>query len=313
MILTVGVDVGASKIAAAVVDPCGTVLERRQVPTPAHDVHALLDVLVAVVRDVSGEHEPPAVGLGVAAFVDVTRSKVLSAPNLPWRDLPLRRVLEDRLGLPVVVENDGNCAVWGEFRFGAGAGVQDVLLVTVGTGVGGGIIASGRLQRGAHGVAAEIGHLRLVPDGRACGCGARGCLEAYGSGTALARGAREAAQTDPSSGPLLALAGSPDLITAELVSRLAAQGDPFSIARLTSLGQRLGEGLASLAAILDPEVVLVGGGVSAAGELLLAPLRAAFVAHHPGRDARPLSEVRLAHLGTWAGVVGAADLAREAS
>jgi glucokinase len=237
---------------------------------------------------------------------------VLFAPNLAWRDLDLKADLEATLGLPVVVENDANAAAWGEFQFGAGHDVDDLLLVTVGTGVGGGVVLDGSLYRGAFGVGAEIGHMRVVPDGVRCGCGNRGCFEMYSSGSALVREARAAARA----GSLLAAdlldraGGDVEAITGPLITEAAWAGDPFAVEQLAAVGRWLGEGIASLAAVLDPAVVVVGGGVSAADELLLDPVRRAFAAQLTGRGHRPMLEIRKSRLGNQAGLIGAADLTR---
>ena len=309
---TIGVDVGGTKIAAGVVDEGGVVLAEQRVESPARDAHAIEEAIATLVARLRAEHEVAAVGVGAAGYVDRTRSVVLFAPNLAWREVALRAGLETRIGLPVVVENDANAAAWGEFAFGAGEDIDDLLLLTVGTGVGGGIVLDGHLHRGAFGVAAEVGHLRIVPDGRLCGCGNHGCFEQYASGTALVRGARDEAI----GGSLLArdlldrAGGDPARITGPLITEAARDGDPFAIAQFATLGRWLGEGLASLADVLDPAVAVIGGGVSAAGDLLLTPIREAFLGQVSGRGHRPLLEVRPALLGNRAGMIGAADLAR---
>src|SRR6476620_7993297 len=192
--LAVGIDVGGTKIAGGVVDEAGKILATARRVSPATDTDAIEKNIEDLVAELRGSHDIEAVGIGAAGFVDSRRSTVLFAPNLAWRDEPLRSDLEKRIDLPVVVENDANAAAWGEFTFGAGEDVQDTLLVTVGTGVGGGIVLNGQLHRGAFGVAAEIGHMRVVPDGRICGCGNKGCWEQYASGTALVRDTREQAR-----------------------------------------------------------------------------------------------------------------------
>ncbi len=312
MSLTIGIDVGGTKILGGVVDEEGNVLEELRVVSPATDVAAIEEAITRLVVDLTGRHRVEAVGVGAAGYIDKARSVVMFAPNLAWRDLDLRAELEARVGLPVVVENDANAAAWGEFRYGAGEDVDDLLLVTVGTGVGGGVVLDGLLHRGAFGVGGEIGHMRVVPDGILCGCGNRGCLESYGSGSALVREARAAA----SAGSLLArdlldrAGGDPAAITGPLVTEGAQAGDPFCVEQLVVLGTWLGDGIASLAAVLDPAVVVIGGGVSAAGDLLLDPIRTAFGRQLTGRGHRPLAEIRLARLGNRAGLIGAADLAR---
>jgi glucokinase len=310
--LTVGVDVGGTKIAGGVVDERGRILATARRVSPATDTDAIEQNIEDLVDELRASHDITAVGVGAAGFVDSTRSTVLFAPNLAWRDEPLRTDLEKRIGLPVVIENDANAAAWGEFTFGAGEDVTDSLLVTVGTGVGGGMVLNGELHRGAFGVAAEIGHMRVVPGGRICGCGNRGCWEQYASGTALVRDTREQARQ----GSLIARSlvdragGSVEKITGPLITEAARDGDPFAREQLAALGTWLGEGIASLAAILDPAVVVIGGGVSEAGDLLLEPVRAHFNANLTGRNYRPRLEIRAALLGNKAGMIGAADLAR---
>ena len=312
MTLACGIDVGGTKIAGGVVDLDGTVLEELRDESPATDADAIETAIGSLVSQLSQRHRIEAVGVGAAGYIDKSRSVVMFAPNLAWRDLDLKADLEKRLELPVVVENDANAAAWGEFRYGAGADVDDLLLVTVGTGVGGGVVLDGSLYRGAFGVGAEVGHMRVVPDGILCGCGNHGCLEVYGSGTALVREARAAAR----GGSLLArelldrAGGDADAITGPLVTEVAREGDAFARELLADLGKWLGEGIASLTAVLDPAVVVIGGGVSAADELLLDPIRAAFAAQLTGRGHRPMLDIRRATLGNRAGLIGAADLAR---
>ena len=312
MTLTCGVDVGGTKIAAGVVDAEGNVLDELRVTSPATDAEEIEDAIAGLVARFRLRHEVTAVGVGAAGYVDKRRATVMFAPNLAWRDVDLKADLEERVGLPVVVENDANAAAWGEFRFGAGADVNDLLLVTVGTGIGGGIVLDGELHRGAFGIGAEIGHMRVVPDGRLCGCGNHGCWEQYGSGTALVRDTREAVAGGslPAKGLLDRAEGDAGRITGPLITEAAQAGDRFATERLSVLGRWIGEGIASLAAVLDPAVAVIGGGVSAAGDLLLVPIRQAFESSLPGRGYRPTAEVRLATLGNRAGVIGAADLAR---
>lgn len=312
MSLACGIDVGGTKISGGVVDDEGSVLEELRVVSPAADVEAIEDAITTLVTRLRARHDIAAVGVGAAGYVDKSRSVVMFAPNIAWRDVDLKAELEERIHLPVVVENDANAAAWAEFTFGAGHDVDDFLMVAVGTGVGGGVVLDGELYRGAFGVGAEIGHMRVVPDGILCGCGNRGCLEQYASGTALVREVRSAAR----GGSLLAAdlvaraGGDPDQITGPLVTEAARAGDPFAVEQLASLGRWLGEGIASLTAVLDPAVVVLGGGVSEAGDLLLGPVRAAFASQLTGRGHRPVLDIRRARLGNRAGLIGAADLAR---
>jgi glucokinase len=310
MTLAVGVDIGGTKIAAGLVSEAGEILSSTQAPTPQDSAHIPATVAELVER-LTGEEDASGVGIGAAGFTSADRATVLFAPNISWVDVPLATQVSALVGLPVVVENDANAAAWGEFRFGAGEDTDDLLLVTVGTGIGGGIVHRGQLFRGGFGIAAEIGHMRLVPDGILCGCGQHGCFEKYASGSALVRDAHErVANHDARGAALAALADGPDGITGPAITTLAREGDPLAIDLLADLGRWLGEGIAVLTTILDPSVIAIGGGVGAAGELLLDPVVEAFREHLPARAHRPEAAVRLAALGNEAGIIGAADLAR---
>ena len=237
---------------------------------------------------------------------------MLFAPNLAWRDEPLRESLEDKVGLPVFVENDANASLWAESRFGAARGYRDVFLIAVGTGIGASMMIGGDVYRGRYGIAGEPGHYRVVPDGRLCGCGNRGCWERYASGSALVAEAREFARRSPEAAlRLLQLGGgTPEGIAGPQVTQAAREGDPAALRCFQIVGGWLGQGMADLAAILDPGCFVIGGGVSDAGNLLLDPARWAYERALPGRGYRDVADVRLAELGADAGVVGAADLAR---
>jgi glucokinase len=314
-VLTVGVDIGGTKVAAGVVAENGRVLARKLADTPSRSKspQAVEDTIVEVVLDLASEYSIHAVGIGAAGFVDASRSSVLFAPHLSWRHEPLREAVRRRLDVPVVVENDANAAAWAEFRYGAGRGETHLVCVTLGTGIGGAIVEDGRVQRGRYGVAGEFGHMQVVPSGHRCECGNRGCWEQYASGNALVREARE-----------LATAGSPVVqglleradhevsrITGPLVTDAAREGDPVAVELFDEVGRWLGVGLANLAAAFDPGAFVVGGGVSDAGELLLAPAREAYRRQLPGRGFRPEARVLCAEMGNDAGLVGAADLARQ--
>lgn len=318
MSLTIGVDIGGTKIAGGVVDADGAMLARSRKETQ-RDPREVVATIVDVVRDLvtTAERENlgvvEAVGLGAPGFVDETRSIVRFAPNIDWTEEPLAAAVASACGLPVVVENDANAAAWGEFRFGAGRDAHDLVAVTVGTGIGGGIVLSDKLQRGAFGMAAEFGHLVRVPDGRLCGCGKRGCWEQYASGNALLRKARElAAERRHEAHTLLSFGdGTPEGVTGQHITDAARAGDPVALEAFSRIGRWLGTGLADVAALLDPAIFVIGGGVSEAGELLLAPTRAAFAGALVAGDHRPHAQVVAAELGNDAGLVGAADLARD--
>jgi glucokinase len=313
----IGVDVGGTLVKAGLVDDAGHVAASMSRPTPSTSAARVAEVIAALVEELRDQSEAmgkpvEAVGLGAAGFVDADRATVLFAPNLAWRHEPLRDAVSSRVGLPVVVENDANAMAWGEYRYGAGRGVEDLVCVTIGTGIGGGIVQNGRLTRGAYGVAAEFGHLRVIPDGRRCGCGNRGCWEQYCSARALVREARDLALVTPgAAGRMLELAEDEiDNITGEIVTAAGREGDPAALDCFEQIGGWLGTGLAQVVALLDPARCIVGGGVIAAGDLLLGPARAAFEQALTGAGHRPVAEIVPASLGNDAGIVGAADLAR---
>jgi len=315
MPLAIGVDIGGTKVAAGVVDDEGNVIDLIRRPTPGHNVAETEDVIAEVVAELSARHEVIAVGIGAAGWIAADRATVLFSPHLAWRNEPLRDALAEAIGVPVVVENDANAAAWAEYRFGAARDARIAVMVTLGTGIGGGLVVSGVLYRGAFGVGCEYGHMTVVPDGRRCACGNRGCWEMYASGTALARDARELAAIAPVSAHRLMLLadGDPDRLTGPLVTQAAREGDPAAVEIYTAMGRWLGRGLANLAAVIDPTMFVIGGGVSEAGDLLLVPAQQAFVEGLTGRGFRPVADIRLAELGPEAGLVGAADLARRRS
>jgi glucokinase len=312
MSLTIGVDVGGTKIAAGVVDEKGSILEMVKRPTPAANASATIDVLSDAVNELLTVHDVEAVGIGAAGFVEESRSAVMFAPNLAWREEPVARKVEERISKPVIVENDANAAAWAETRLGAGRGHDHVILITIGTGIGAGVVLNGELYRGRFGMAGEPGHTRVVPHGRLCGCGNRGCWEQYASGSALVAEAREFAQRSPGAAVrLLQLAGgNPEGITGPAVMTAAREGDAAALRCFENLGDWLGGGLANLAAILDPGCFVLGGGVSVAGDLFLDRVRSAFDDGLTGRLFRPHAPIVLAELGPDAGLIGAADLAR---
>jgi len=315
---SIGIDVGGTKILAGLVDADGRVVHQARRQSARNDPTSVLNTICEVVTELgdASEDDVVAVGLGIAGPVDAERSTVFYAPNLGWPQVPVRDLLTDRVGLPVIVENDGNAAAWGEFVAGAGTNVKDLTVITVGTGIGGGIIINGELLRGAHGAAGEIGHMNAVPNGRPCGCGRNGCWEQYASGNALVREARTlAAERRQEAGLLLSLGdGTPEGVQGVHVTAAAREGDPVAQEAFAVVGTWLGRGLADLSSILDPGAFVIGGGVSEAGDLLLNSARATLAEKLTvGRSRRPIPEVRLATLGNEAGLIGAAALAATAA
>jgi len=304
------IDIGGTKIAAGVVAEDGTILDRTRVPTPPDDESATLAALLAVVDELwAGNPGVEAIGVGAAGLVEWPGGIARWAPHNTYRRLELRRLLHERTGLPTIVDNDANAAALAEARFGAGVGGGDLVLVNVGTGIGGGLVLGGRLDHGQHGFAGELGHLIVDPDGDLCACGNHGCLEAMASGTTLGRLGREAAAADPGGrlAALAAAAGGP--VTGEVVFAAAGEGDKAALALFERIGYWLGVGIASLVTIFDPDLVVVGGGVAATGELLLTPARTSFERYVHGRVHRDLPPVVPGRLGPDAGLVGAAALA----
>jgi len=290
--VVIGVDVGGTNVLAGVVTPDGRVVSSVQQQTPHRNKHPRVveDTIARAVRELSAERPALAVGVGAAGFVDTSGSTVAFSPHLSWRNEPLRAALEARLGVPVTVDNDANTTARAECRFGAGVGHAQVLCITLGTGIGGALVVDAAVFRGAHGMAGEFGHMQVVPGGRVCECGNRGCWEQYVSGNALARAAAAT--------------------TGLAVVEAARAGEASAVELLAEAGAWLGTGLASLCAAFDPELIVVGGGLSQAGDLLLDPARAALLRNLTGRGYRPEPAVLPAALGVDAGLIGAADLAR---
>ena len=308
---TIGVDLGGTKLLAGSVDPDLRVHHRTQRTVAGLDQRSLLDVAVDAVREireaVGGEVE--AVGFGIPVLMDQRTGIAVVGINTPLANIAFGDVMTERLGLPVFVDNDGNAAAIAEHRAGAARGASEVVLMTLGTGIGGGLILGGKPYRGGIGAAGELGHIVIEFDGRPCqgNCPNHGCIEAYASGTALAREAQRIAGERPESGMAKALADGLEL-AGPLVTELAHDGDAAAIEAIELIGTRLGVAIASLVNIFNPEVVVIGGGVIAAGELLLDPARAEFTS----RVLPVLSDaVRIvpARFGVEAGMVGAATLA----
>lgn len=313
-LLTVGVDIGGTTVRAGVVDEQGAVLDTTRRGTPV-DEAALDDVVAGVVEELMCGHDIAAVGLAVAGFVPTDRRCVLFAPHLPWRAAPVAERLRARIGRPVFLEHDANAAAIAEHRFGAARGSGVAVLVALGTGIGAGLLLDGAVFRGAHGVAPELGHLRVVPDGRPCSCGKYGCWERYCSGTALAATAVELLARSPGRSTVLArqAAGDPGAVTGRRVAVAARDGDPVARQAMAELAKWLGEGLALVADAYDPEVIVIAGGVSESAPLFLDDAREHYARVLTGAGHRPLARVRPAQLGEESAIVGAATLAREAA
>jgi glucokinase len=313
--VAIGLDVGGTSVRAGVVDQLGSLLDTTRVGTPS-DENALEDAIAAVIEELRNRHEDVvAVGLAVAGFVTRDRRSVMFAPHLAWRDAPVADRIAKRVGLPVTLEHDANAATVAEHRFGAARGARVAALVALGTGIGAGLLLDGRLYRGAYGVAPELGHLCVVPGGRACPCGKYGCWERYCSGTALAATAVELLARHPGRSTVLAreTAGDPGSVTGRRVANAARDGDPIAQRAVAELAKWLGEGLALVADVFDPEIMVIGGGVAESAPLFMDEAREHYAASITGARRRPLARIRTTQLGDDTAIVGAATLALEAA
>jgi glucokinase len=307
--VVVGVDIGGTKVLAGVVDEHGRVSGTALRTTPGRRVVTaqVEDALVEAILDSAGGRPLAGVGVAAAGFVDSLGGRVMFAPHLPWQGEPLRELLQDRLGCPVALDNDANCAARAEAHHGAARGAASALMITMGTGIGGAVLLDGHVLRGANGMAGEFGHMQVVPDGQACECGKKGCWEQYSSGNALVRNARVLMAEQPSVLEEMS-GGNPERVTGPMVTSAAEEGDLVARAAFATVGEWLGVGVANLVAAFDPEVVVIGGGVSAAGDKLLDPARSALQRNLVGAAHRVVPELVAAELGPQAGMIGAALL-----
>jgi glucokinase len=308
---TFGVDLGGTNLRVALVDPDGTVVDERRVDTP-NTLDEIVDRITGAVRAFAPlRAEARALGVGAAGMVD-HEGTIHYSPNVPaFLHAPVQARLEDAVGLPTVVDNDANVAVVAELVHGAARGCTEVLLITLGTGVGGGVVTRGEVLRGAHGFGTEVGHFQVDPNGPLCACGQRGHWEALASGTALGALGREWAAAGAAPSVLSEVGGAIDDITGVLVGDVAQAGAEDAVAIVDEYARQVAIGLVGLVNIFDPERVVVSGGLVELGDVLLGPIRAAFDGRIEGAAHRPAVPIVAAELGGQAGVVGAAVLARE--
>jgi glucokinase len=309
-VLTIGVDIGGTNVRAAVVNSKGDDVAREWAASPPDDWPTMREQVLALVAMLRAEHDVAAVGIGAAGMVD--RDGVIHyAPNVPgFLGTPVQAEIAAATGLPTVVDNDANAAAWGELTHGAARGVQDALVITLGTGIGGGIVSDGRVLQGAHGFAAEVGHFTVDPDGPLCACGEVGHWEAVASGTALGRMAREAARLGDAPAILKAAGGDPESVRGTHVTEAGRAGAPDALALIDRYAAAVALGFVGLANILDPEIIVVSGGLVEEGDLLLGPVRTFFDGHVEGARYRPTPSIVAAELGGRAGTIGAAAMAR---
>ena len=311
----VGIDIGGTKIAGALVDVSGAILKELRVPSPIDDSSQMIEAIAEVIGQLTKDSRVVGVGVAAAGFLSADREIMYHAPNIAaWRNEPLKSRIESKTSFPVLLENDANAAGWAEFRFGAGKDVQSMIMLTVGTGVGGAIISDGKLLKGGFGIGGELGHVLSVPGGRLCGCGLNGCLETYASGTALLFAARKLASSGEAKGKRLQeLAAIEGELTGEMVYQAIMEDDSGANELIAEVGHYLGAAIGSVfVPVLDPEIAVIGGGVSAVGEKLMQPIRQSFVNSVPAKGYRPELKVVKAKFLNQAGLIGAADLARQA-
>ena len=309
----IGIDIGGTKVLGGVVTGTGEILATARRDTPREGGRALTEAIANVATELAQQYPVDSIGVSAAGFISSDRQTMLATPNISnWNGVNLVAELTEILRKKIVLENDANAAAWGEFKFGAGRGRNDLMMLTLGTGVGGGLILDGAVFRGAFGIGAELGHIRLVPDGHLCGCGIRGCLEQYASGSGLMRHAREAIDASPLLARNLLDRGDGTIegLRGHHITEAARDGDPVAIAAFNTIATYLGAGIASLCAVIDPSCVVLGGGVTDAGELFLGPTRDAALRLIPFSGKHPYPEIVAAELGNHAGLVGVADLSR---
>ncbi|GGC71142.1 ROK family protein [Hoyosella rhizosphaerae] len=309
--LAIGVDIGGTNIRAGVVAADGTVIDTVHAPTP-HSVASLELALEGAIKQLIADHAVSAVGLAVAGFLSKDKTTVQFAPHLPWRQARVGVELSQRLGVPVVLEHDANAAGWAEFRFGAAMGGENVVTLAIGTGIGAALVIDGEIYRGSFGVAPELGHLQVVPNGRSCPCGKRGCWERYCSGTGLIDSAIELLAANPRMSTPLAreLRQDPESVSGRRVMVAAQEGDPLGEATIAYFARWLGVGLALVSDVYDPDLIVLGGGVGSAAPLFLDEAREHYIAMLTGAGYRPLARIRRAQMGEDAATIGAADIAR---
>ena len=310
--LTIGIDIGGTKVLGGVVDASGKIIESARRVTPAAGGKELIATIVELIKELNSKHEIAGIGICVAALISADQGTIVGAPNIAnLSELNFVAEIKKVFDLPVIAENDANAAMWAEYKFGSAKGFNPVMFFIIGTGMGGGLVIDGKLFRGANGIGAEFGHMIVLPKGILCGCGAQGCIEQYASGSALMRYAKDAITADPTAGKaLLDAAGGINNLTGEILTEAAKNGDQLAISAFNKQADWLGSACASYTLLLDPQAIVVGGGVVQAGELFLAPVRAAMEKYMPFAGTHLLPKVIAAKFGNDAGVIGAADLVR---
>ena len=310
MSYTIGIDVGGTKVLGGVVDENGKILATARKDTPRQGGSFLTQTIADTALELMAKHEVTSIGVSAAGFVSSDRKTMLATPNIAdWNGVNLDSELTALIGLPVVIENDANAAMWAEFKFGSAKGLNPVMFFIIGTGVGGGLVIDGKLFKGANGIGAEFGHMCVVPNGLLCGCGAKGCIEQYASGGALIRYANEALLANPDKSEEVLNFGEGKL-SGTALTKAAKAGNELALAAFSKQADWLGLACASYSLIIDPQAIIIGGGVVDAGELFLAPVRAAMRKYMPFAESHVPPKIIAAKFGNDAGLIGAADLVR---
>ena len=311
--LTIGIDIGGTKVLGGVVDSTGKIIDSARRPTPLAGGKELVATIIDLVKEFQGKHEIAGIGISVAALISKDQGTIVGAPNIAnLSQLNFVSEIKKVFNLPVIAENDANAAMWAEYKFGSAQGLNPVMFFIIGTGMGGGLVIDGKLFRGANGIGAEFGHMIVQPNGVRCGCGANGCIEQYASGSALMRYAKEGIAANPTKGQeLLDLCGL-DIanLTGSALTEAAKKGNEMALAAFNKQADWLGSACASYTLLLDPQAIVVGGGVVDAGELFLTPVRSAMEKYMPFAGTHLLPKIIAAKFGNDAGLIGAADLVR---
>jgi len=308
--LTIGIDIGGTKISAGVVDSSGNLIDSSKCSTPAEGGKELISSVVNLVKELNKKHEIKGIGISIAALISSDYGTIVGAPNIAnLSKLNFANEIKEEFKLPIIIENDANSAMWAEFKFGSAKGLNPVMFFIIGTGVGGGLVIDGKLFKGANGIGAEFGHMCVVPNGLLCGCGAKGCIEQYASGGALIRYANEALLANPDKSEELLGFGEGKL-SGTALTKAAKAGNELALAAFSKQADWLGLACASYSLIIDPQAIIIGGGVVDAGELFLAPVRAAMRKYMPFAESHVPPKIIAAKFGNDAGLIGAADLVR---
>jgi glucokinase len=308
--LTIGIDIGGTKISAGVVDSSGNLIDSSKCSTPAEGGKDLISSVVNLVKELNKKHEIKGIGISIAALISSDYGTIVGAPNIAnLSKLNFANEIKEEFKLPIIIENDANAAMWAEFKFGSAKGLNPVMFFIIGTGVGGSLVIDGKLLKGANGIGAEFGHMCVVPNGLLCGCGAKGCIEQYASGGALIRYANEALLANPDKSEEVLSFGEGKL-SGTALTKAAKAGNELALAAFSKQADWLGLACASYSLIIDPQAIIIGGGVVDAGELFLTPVRAAMRKYMPFAESHVPPKIIAAKFGNDAGLIGAADLVR---